>query len=724
MPAHRSEFTLGGPQSCEGEGKPFSLRSERTELLFLAAFSLALYIMTTGFGLVVDDLALILQNPYIRSFHYLREIFTQGFWSFLGPEGQLNYYRPLVTLTLLAERTVFDVRFGGFHLVNVILHALVVCLVYLLARRLFPEGRAPLWAALLFAAHPVHTENVAPVSGISDLECAFFFLWAALVYMRPLDSRGRWPRRWGWVTAGLFFLAVLTKEVALLLAPLLVLYEHSLRRDPGGMWRERFSRYAPTLLCSALYLLIRSLVVGGVGGLAARRELALGPTILSGFSLLGEYVYKLLWPQHLSYYEMHKIPRSVLDPLVILGVGVCLIAVTNILRCWRRDRRIAFAICWFFVTLAPVLNVRWLPDWAFGERFLYIPSVAFCWLLGLAIEWASRREVGSPIRSRLVMAVPVALVVLASARTLWRLPEWKDQVALSQATLRESPDAAIYYIYLGNAYRMQGFNNAARPAYVTAMALDPTLSEAYVDLAGVLMEEGSVEGARALLRGAVTVRPNYPQAFFAWGVFELGRGNRALARQMFQRALILMPDYPEALISLGRLLLEEGARLEEAQSLLERAVRSDPQNADGHINLGSVYARQGRGAQAEKEFRVAMVLAPGNESPYLNLAGLYEEKENMAAIDAYRSAIRLFPNSANAHFRIGVLCLKIGNNSEALKELTRTVEIQPASSLAHAQLGRAYLASGNPSAAKREFEITLRLDPNDSLAKAGLAGQR
>src|ERR1700733_66077 len=50
---------------------------------------------------VYDDQQQILQNPYIKSWKFLPEIFSSTVWSFVGEVGATNYYRPLMTLSFL-----------------------------------------------------------------------------------------------------------------------------------------------------------------------------------------------------------------------------------------------------------------------------------------------------------------------------------------------------------------------------------------------------------------------------------------------------------------------------------------------------------------------------------------------------------------------------------------------------------------------------------------------
>jgi tetratricopeptide (TPR) repeat protein len=720
---------------------------DRRVVLLLLAFSLVLYVATTGYDFVGDDKVLLERNPYVQSFQYVGEIFTRNFWSFLGARGESTYYRPLVMLTLLVERVLFGPRPAAFHLVNILLHALAVVLVYRLGRRLWPEGRGPLWAGLLFAALPVHTENVAPVSGITDLECAVFFLLAMLVYAEPVSSRGRMPRppwRAAWMAAGMFLLAVLSKEVALVLPALVVFYEHFLRPNNSARLKERFGRYFPMLLLVVLYLVFRIGVVGGLPRLAAVRGLNWSRTVIWALSQLGDYVSKLVWPQHLTYSWKFHPPESWRDPSVLWGGLVVLLAAAALarfwprtglqetnwdrgqadqqpVRGWRRDRTVAFAVAWFLLTLGPALNFGGLGVVAYGERYLYLPSVAFCWLVGEGLAGLAEPAAQNyRTRRKFLWALLAILVALATARTAVRLPAWKNNFTLAKATLQEDPNAATFHLFLGNIYRERGERGPARIEYVQAIALDPSLAEAYLNMAGVLWDDGAVGAARDFLGRAVEANPNLAEGFYELGRVELWQHHPERARELFARAVALNPDYFDALYTLGVMALEAG-RLEEAQEFFTSALRANPSSVEAHLNLGAVLARRNNPARAEAEFRRAMELAPGNELPCLSLAGLYEAQGKApAALALYRRAVRIQPNSGNAQFRLGVLALKMGNVAEAVSALEDAVALQPNSGLAHAQLGLAYQAAGRLADARRELEMAVHLLPQNETARAAL----
>ncbi len=691
-------------------------------MLALVAFACLVYIATTGHGLVVDDHLLLVENPYVKSFHYLGQIFRGDFWSFRGLGGNSNFYRPLVMFSLLLEYAAFGFRPAWYHLVNVLLNAGVVVLVYRLAREWWPKGSGPIWGSLLFAVLPLHVENVSPVSGLSDLGCAFFLLLGLWFYVRGARS-GEEPSAGDLGLAAAFlFLAALFKEVAVLLLPMLIFYEHVVRRPGDPRFARRVLRYLPALLVVLLYLVLRVSALHGFTTLTQRPEAPWTEVVLSAFSLLGLYLYKFVWPQFLSYFLTFHTPRGLTDLYVMIGIAWSALAAFGFFRAWKRAPAVAFCILWFFITLGPTLNIHWLGVSVYGERYLYIPSMGLCWLAGAGLGWMIGPEGGRPrVNGKLVTALGSAIILAYALRTETRLPEWKNNLTLAEATLRVDPESGSYHVYVGNTYRNLGDRNRARREYIQAIALEPGGIEAYLDLAGVFMDDGAVPTARMLLNRAAEIDPGFPETFYTWGVIELGQGNGARARELFERAVALNPNFGDALNNLGVLYMAEG-KLEDAQKALARAVVANPSSVDSHINRGVALARAGKFGEAVSEFRRAIQLAPNSDAPYLGLASAYEEGGNpSAAMQVYQEAVRVLPASGNAWFRMGVLARKMGNLAEAAAALTRAATIQPGSPLAHLQLGLVLAAAGKADDARHELEICLRLDPRNQSAHEALS---
>ncbi len=339
---------------------------------------------------VYDDNFQVVHNPYVHSFRYLRQIFTTTVWSFQGAQGVTNYFRPMMTLEYLLMYQIAGAIPFSFHLANLVLNGLAVWLVFYLLRRLSGE-RVALIAAGLFALHPVHTEAVAWIASVTELEVAVFYLSTFLLYLRLPESDHRWHTR-AWM-CGSFALALLSKEQAMTIPVVATVFEHFYQdgRSTTAL-REKLSRYAPLWVMAALYFCVRAIALGGITTVISRPNLSWYETILSAIALIGGYLGKLMWPANLSAFYVFHPSRHLTDPPVLAWLrGGRGYALCSSLCCGneRTSSPLRWSGC--FVTLAPVLNARWMPAAVFGERYLYLPSVGFCWL----VAWGSVRLWGA-----------------------------------------------------------------------------------------------------------------------------------------------------------------------------------------------------------------------------------------------------------------------------------------------------------------------------------------
>ena len=208
-----------------------------------------------------DDDLLVRSNYWLRDIRYIPTIFTSNLFGFDADNPICNYYRPLVNVFLMLTYHIFGPHPWGFHLVNILFHTANSVLVFLLASSLHAEfppsnrgGRlAPFSAAfvcaLLFATHPVHTEAVAWVAGLSDVSYTCFYLISLFLYIRSIrTSQSLTGARTLSVYA--FFLAMLCKEPALTLPALLIAHDLALGEGPI-LAAGTLKRYLPYLAAAA-----------------------------------------------------------------------------------------------------------------------------------------------------------------------------------------------------------------------------------------------------------------------------------------------------------------------------------------------------------------------------------------------------------------------------------------------------------------------------------------
>jgi protein O-mannosyl-transferase len=614
------------------------------------------YLNTLANGFVYDDLMQVLNNPYILNFHHLRAIFTTGAWSYFGTQGTTNYYRPLMTLSYLACYHVFADLAFGYHLVNVALHVGVVCVLFGFTLSLFRRRDVAFLAALIFAFHPVHTNSVAWIADITDVEMTLFFLlafWCFVKLARPEGGRSEWAFL-GMVVC--FALALLSKENALVLPLLAVVYEHAGREDRARTtWPQKLARYGVLWLLSGAYLLLRIRALGAFAPITYPSRVSWPQTLLSAVALVGEYLGKLLWPATLcAFYVFHK-STSLLDPRVIAGLAALAAVAAACILLWKRSRPAAFGFIWFFATLAPVLNARWMAFNVFAERYLYLPSVGFCWVLAwVCVEvW---REAGTRWKvARPAMAGCLAiLLALAAGRIFLRNRDWRDSLRLYTRTMAQQPDAYPILNDLGTVYWQRGEVQAARRAWMEVLEAQPHFALALNNLGLMYARERNYPQAVAYFQEAMRLKPLYTDAHINLGRTYPKLGEWKRAELQLTCAVALSPLDTEARNSLGALYLDEGNDV-RAEEQFQASVRSEP-NLTAFNRLGEIYMRRAQPARAERVFRRALSLNTYDSEARFALGGLYSSAgRNQEAIREYRAGLESDPRNAQALAALGRL---------------------------------------------------------------------
>ncbi|MGH9469716.1 MAG: tetratricopeptide repeat protein [Terriglobia bacterium] len=624
-------------------------RRPTTHLLaFLALASVLPYANTLLNGFVYDDLTQVMNNPYIVNFHHLRQIFSTGVWSYIGQQGVSNYYRPMMTFGYLLGYHAFGKVAFGYHLVNVALELAVVWILFGLTLTLFRRRDVAFLAALIFALHPVHVESVAWIAAVTDLQLTLFYLltfWLFVALVRPGGRRSTLAFA-GMVIC--YVLALLSKEQALTLPVLAMFYEYACRSDRAASSSgQKLARYGVLWLLAGGYLLARARLLGALAPVNQMPRLTWPQTFLSAFALAGHYVEKMLWPVSLcAFYVFHK-SASLLDWRVLAGLAIAAGSIALFAAMWKRERLVSFGVLWFFITLAPVLNARWMAANVFAERYLYLPSVGFCWVLGwcLAALWFA----AAPARrvQRGLAAAFAVVLVLCAARIVTRNRDWNNNVRLYTRTLEQQPDAYAILNNLGAVYWAQGKAAAAQKEWLRALVLHPKNTIVLNNLGLFYAKEKDYAKAVECFERAMRLKPAYTDPHLNLGGTEEQMGDLGKAERQLRTAAALAPLSVRAQNELGELLLKEG-RQTEAQKQFEAAERIDP-NGEALDRLGEIYLRAGRIEDAARVYTSALGLNPIDSVAHFGLAEIDAARGRVDdARKEYEAGLRVDPRNAPA----------------------------------------------------------------------------
>ena len=561
------------------------MRLPISHLSYIAALALACYANTLGNGFVFDDSA-YLASDAVRTLA-LGELFGA---SWMG----LAWYRPLTLLSLGLDFQLFGEVPWGYHLTNVLLHAVNSLLLYALARDLLGEGRAALWAALLYASHPLQTEVVAWVSARGDLLASLLCLSAFIAHRQ---------RR---VLAYLLYAgACLSKETAMVL-PVALFWADS--RAGLAAWGQRHWGYGAALL-GVLALRWLALADAPAGPVSTNFLADLGPwqRLGTALAILPRYLLLIVAPLHLSADYSHASIPPVTSPFDLWfiagsGLGVALIALPWVV-C---SRFLAFASAFFGVCLLPVANLLFLAPSGMAERYLHLAMIPVALTWGWAGQWCLRK---SPGWRRLIWAVVLGAVLLGGGRTIARNRDWHSDARLFAAVLAHYPDNARAHDNLAFAYYSQGQHARALHHYQRAAAIQPTRLRAHFNL----------------------------------GVLHRAARHYEAAIASFKTALALHPTHVEARFNLG-LTYQKAGRHEEAIAHYGAVLRLAPHHLKTHYNVGRAYERVGRSEDAIRHYTALVALNPKAAKAHYRLGELYRGQQRWAEMAAaWTTLLRLDP---------------------------------------------------------------------------------
>ena len=640
-------------------------------LAFLVALAVLPYLNTCHNLFVYDDETQVVNNPYLQNFHHLKEIFTTPVWSFEGGDYPRNYYRPLMSFGYLLCYQLFRPVPLAFHLVNLLLNLLVVLLMFFITWRMFNDRLLAFVAAGLFAVHPIHSESVAWIAAITDLELALFYLLTFWFFLGLSKVRGRRLILSHLLMAVSFALALLAKEPAVTIVVLATLYEHCCRGDRKETSPQiKLSRYGPLWLVALVYLIFRIHFVGALAGRSQFPFMGLDVAVLTAFALAGQYVWKLFWPATLCAFYAFHMSTSPSEPRVIVGaLAVAGLAFLTVFF-WNRARLVSFGLLFFSLNLAPVLYAPWMAANVFAERYLYLPSVGFCWALGWAGTslwrasanyqvgsehsrpvarslWAAGRFWGPRLWRAIAVISALAIAVLCTLRIILRNRDWHDNETLYKATLAIQPDAYIMRLNLAALYLNRDDLENAERELLAADKVAPDYPLILSDLGLLNLKLRRYDQALAYLIRAVLKAPRDPQPHLYLAQVYDQTGRTDYAEKEYLTAVNLSPLSARARAGLGEFYFDHG-RLQEAEEQFQESLRA-AKTLRGYWGLGLVCWREGRYEEAERAFQQAETLAPASARAHIMLGLLYSDmKRNREALQELQIGLKSEPTNPQA----------------------------------------------------------------------------
>ena len=605
----------------------------KTDLILIAiiaAVAFAIFANSLTGEFVYDDVRQIIRNPLIQDNNLIGKALTSDVWAFKGDGNYTasNYWRPTFTAFNILSFRLFGVEPFGWHFLNLLLHAGVCVLVFLLLRRWNLSSNLSFIIALIFAVHPVHVESVAWIAGSPDLLFGAAFLgslWFA-------DKFAAEKKGTIYLIAALvlYAFALGAKEVAMLCFPVYFLI-FSYRQDVSTIEEntkkkkssdeqitiERKTSVFNTTLAFGIvaiaYFFIRWAILGRISQPAENAANLFG-AILTAPSVFVFYLKQISCPvtigtnYPLRAVESFDVFRFVL-PLVI---SVAALVLFYLLAKRSFVQKVGLAL--FILPLLPTMNITaYGPEQIVHDRYLYLPLLGF--LLIVFPYLAEILEKTFPEKSeKFLLIIGIVLSVPLAVQTFINNEYWKNEIALWEHNIKVDPTSSFSFSQYGYALlekekyaeALEAFNNSLdiHSSAITLMGRaraniylnnyeeavwdlqtiieSPdkdlnayTLYQSYESLALALSQNGKNDRAESILRDARKRLPIYHAALtekLAITLYQQNRKGEALKELEEAKAQArreLLPESKNIFLRLGMLYGEAGQKDRSREALTE-----------------------------------------------------------------------------------------------------------------------------------------------------------
>ncbi|SHJ73806.1 Tfp pilus assembly protein PilF [Desulfatibacillum alkenivorans DSM 16219] len=642
------------------------MKTARIDLLLcmgLVALVATVYhtIPHTGFFLY-DDSLYVYENPAMS----LGLSWEGVKWAFTTTRG--GFWIPVTWLSLLTDAQIFGLNPGGFHLTNILLHALNTLLLFAVLNKMTGAPFKSAFAAALFAVHPMHVESVAWITERKDVLFGLFWLLSMGAYLKFVKNPG-W-KNYALILL-LFILGLMAKPMMVTLPFALLLLDYwplkrispeEITQAPKRIWalvREKTPLFAVSLVFSlATFILQRH-----VGAVASLEGAPLSFRIPNAFISYFKYAYHTLWPVDIAVY--YPIPENPLPHWMWIGALLILAAVTFLAAFrWKTDRCLIVGWLFFLGVMFPVIGVSQSGPQAMAARFMYIPAIGLYIMAAWGGPELFRR---APSKKAVAAGAGIGLVLALTLLGYNQARAWEDGIALMKRSMQitgENPFAS--YLIGVAALRKQDYP-AAEKYLRESLTLKEKRKDALEGLSIALNRQGKTEEAITCIKKALEIEPDSIKAksylgtyYFKAGFYEDGRKIRdevvqadpkeaivlyniatmffdqmdyKNAKTWFQKNIKANPFMYEAYTFLGAIALKQGETDAALANYLE-ALNLHPDLPQVHNLVGLLYIKKGLAAPAEAHFRESMRQAPGFlDAPY-NLACLYDLMGNEQAAQA------------------------------------------------------------------------------------------
>ncbi len=593
-------------------------------MIILAAVVLLVNVRTIGYDYTLDDPFFTKDNPNVsKGLSAVKEFFTHAAYYGVFKNHDASY-RPLMLTSFAAEKDLFGFNPHTGHLINLLLFALEVVLLFQLLRRLFNSMSVyvPFFMTMLFALHPIHTEVIASIKSRDEI---MGLLFSILTLTQTLKYADTGKMKHMLLTGLFFFCALMSKETPIALVLIAPMTLYFFREQPlSAIIRAT----VPYVAVAAVYMVMRALFIESdgekvvilVNNNALMAATNYGEKLATILFIQLKYLILLVLPHPLSYdYSYSQIPIiSFANPKALAALAAIVAMFVYALRGFSKKN--VFAYCILFYGMSVIITSNLLVDIGatMAERFIFTGSLGFCMAAVLLIARAMKADTKSisMATAKPFLGVMTVVCALYAGKTFARNEAWRDNLSLYLTGMETAPDSWRAQYLLGVEY--------------TKMISTET------DLA---TKKELYTKAITCFNRSLQILPNNSDVYLLKGYAEEFAGNNDSAMVSYTNTITLDSSNTQAQVNLGGLLLRSG-KLDDAIKLLSKVLARDPNNVGALANIGAAYGNKGMFKESITFYEKAIQLQPQQQpNVYMSMCNVYRYLGDSTNTQKYRALL-------------------------------------------------------------------------------------
>jgi len=608
-------------------------------------------------------------------------------WAFqLTESGGRAYWHPLTWISHMIDCQLFGVRAGMHHLVNLILHLLNICLLFILLNYMTGNIWKSAFVAALFGLHPINVDSVAWIAERKNLLSTVFWFISILGY--AYYARRPSVYRYSLIVVS-FILGLMAKPMLVTLPCVLLLMDfwplNRLRWGQHPHETENPSVFHPAstyrLILEKLPLMALSfsaIIFSMISLQSHARIIDKGyiPFSLRISNAIISYVLYLknmIWPENLTIF--YPFPESIpLWKTCLAAVFLILFSAAVMSRA-KKHPWLVTGWLWFLGTLVPVSGLIQGGLWpSLADRWAYIPLIG----IFIIIAWGVPEIFKNLTFNKFILAISALTVLgLLVYKTSVQLGYWKNDYTLFSHALDVNENDFIAHTHLAIYYEKAENPEQAMYHFTKSSEIKPNMPYALGSFANFLYKQGDYQQALLYFNKALWLDPQDEQLYIGIGDLYLKQGVPEKAIYYYSQALQIEPESAGIHNRLAVAFLNHGFP-EQAINEYELAINIKPDNPDFHYNLGLVKAKQGKTLQALSHFKSALKQSSDYIPAHLSIAEImFQNGKWPEALNYYNMALQIDENDETIHYNIGVVLLRMDQPEKAFSHFKTALEINP-----------------------------------------------